>query len=304
MALTVEDLVREKENATSVAYQRFVLLINISPDSLFCFFENKDAPYYNLRIKTNVTRSFHYISCGGKSMVLKAYKIIRGHEEYNAYRCAFFIDRDFDSSIKDTVEEIYETPCYSIENLYCGISSFQEFIKTDFQIGEEDPLYDKIVNLYEGLQEEFFQASLLFNAWYKLQKTKSEELNQKNNVSLTDSLIPSFIDLTLEKVNKKYTVESILEKYPDSLPYSESELQNSINELRASDLRLNLRGKYVFHFMTSFIRKLIEDGADATKRTILDKKVKYNMDNSTSLSLLTTFAESPECLINFLRNYN
>jgi len=304
MALTVEDLIREKEEATSVAYQRFVLLVNISPESLFCFFENKDAPYYNLRIKTNVTRSFHYISCGGKSMVLKAHKIIRRHQEYDAYRCAFFIDRDYDTSIKDTIAEIYETPCYSIENLYCGKSSFQEFIKTDFQIGEEDPLYEKIVNLYEQLQEDFFQASLLFNAWYKLQKAKSEELNQKNNVSLTDSLIPGFVDLSLVSVSEKYTIESILEKYPDSLPYSEIELQNSIDELTASDLRLNLRGKYVFNFMTSFIRKLIEDGADKTKRTVLDRKVKYNIDNSTSLSLLTTFAESPECLINFLRDYN
>lgn len=304
MAISVKDLIREKEEATSVAYQSFVLLSNVNPESLFCFFENKDAPYYHLRIKSTVTGTFHYISCGGKSMVLKARKMIRHHTEYDTYKCAFFIDRDFDESIKDKIAEIYETPCYSIENLYCGKLSFQEFLKTDFQIGEENPLYNQISTLYERLQNDFLQVSLLFNAWYKLQKKKSEELKQKNNVSLTDSLIPGFVELTLEGINSNYTIESIIAKYPDSIPYSEQELQKSIDELTSSDLRLDLRGKYVFNFMTSFIRKLIEDGADANKRVVLNKKVKYNMDNSTSLSLLTTYAENPECLINFLKGYN
>lgn len=56
--------------------------------------------------------------------------------------------------------------------------------------------------------------------------------------------------------------------------------------------------------MTNFIRKLIEDGSDVQKRKILDRKIKYNMDNSTSLTLLTTYAESPNCLSTFIQKYN
>jgi Protein of unknown function (DUF4435) len=304
MAITVEDLIKEKEEATSVAYQNFVLLTNTNPDSLFCFFENKDAPYYHLRIKTTFNGSFHYISCGNKAMVQKTYALIKGHVEYKKYKLAFFIDRDFDESIKDKFKEIYETPCYSIENLYCATSSIKELIKTDFQIGEENPLHKQIIDLYQNLQTGFLNASLLFNAWYKLQKLKSKELNQKNNVSLTDSLIPSFIELSLQGINQNYNIETILEKYPDSLPYQEEELTNVINQLNESDLRLVLRGKYIFNFMTSFIRKLIEDGADPKKRTVVNKKIKYNMDNSTAMTLLTCYAENPNCLIDFLKKYN
>jgi len=303
MAITVKELIAEKEKAASVAYQSFVLLTSTNPNSLFCFFENKDAPYYHLRIKTNISTDFHYISCGNKSMVLKTFDLIKQHKEYKKYKLAFFIDRDFDESLKNKFDEIYETPCYSIENLYCSSNSIKELIKTDFQIGEENPLHKTIVELYTKLQADFLNASLLFNAWYKLQKLKSKELNKKNNVSLTESLIPGFIELSLEKITQKYTIETILEKYPESLPYNVKELTAIIGELNASDLRLNLRGKYVFNFMTSFIRKLIEDGADAKKRIIVKKKIKYNMDNSTAMTLLTTFAESPNCLTEFLKKY-
>ncbi|SHJ93775.1 DUF4435 domain-containing protein [Epilithonimonas mollis] len=304
MGLTVEDLLREKEKAASVAYQSFVLLTNISTDSLFCFFENKDAPYYHLRIKTIYKGDFHYISCGNKTMVKKTFDLIKGHKEYDKYKLAFFIDKDFDESIKNKFIEIYETPSYSIENLYCNTNSIKELIKTDFQIGEDNPIHSQILDLYQNLQSDFLKASLLFNAWYKLQKIKNKELNQPNNVSLSDSLIPSYIELSLESITPKYTIESILEKYPDSLPYTADELTTVINELNAADLRMVLRGKYVFNFMTTFIRKLIEDGADTSKRKILKKKVKYNMDNSTALTLLTCYAETPECLTEFLTKYN
>lgn len=304
MAVTVEELKREKEEATSVAYQSFVLLTNSNPQSLFCFFENKDAPYYHLRIKTNYNGDFHYISCGNKSMVQKTYRLIKGHKEYNKYKLAFFVDRDFDESIKNKYKEIYETPCYSIENLYCSVSSIKELIKTDFQIGEDNPLHNRILDLYQNLQSDFLNASLLFNAWYKLQKINSKLLNQNTSVCLSESLIPNFIELTLAGINQNYTIESILEKYPDSHPYSEEDLLAQINELSSSDLRLVLRGKYVFNFMTSFIRKLIEDGADPAKRTVVNRKIKYNMDNSTALTLLTCYAEDPACLIEFINSYN
>ena len=304
MAITVEDLTREREEATSVAYQKFTLLTSSNSDSLFCFFENKDAPYYHLRIKSFFSGNFHYISCGNKAMVLKVQKLIKRHKEYNKYKLAFFIDRDFDESLKNKFTELYETPSYSIENLYCSINAFKEFLKTDLQIGEDEPLHDTVLNLYQHLQQEFLNASVLFNAWYKLQKRKGIELSIKPNVSLSNSLIPAFIEVSLEGVNQVYDLNSISEKYPNHLNYTGVELTNAINELNEGDLRLDLRGKYVFNLMTTFIRQLIEDGADPTKRTVLTRKIKYNMDNSTSLSLLTSYADTPKCLKDFISKYN
>jgi len=304
MDITVENLIREREEAVSVSYQSFVLLTTSNPHALFCFFENKDAPYYHLRIKSNFNGEFHYISCGNKSLVKKTYGLIKNHVEYDHYKKAFFIDRDFDESIKNRFAEIYETPCYSIENLYCSTLSIKELIKTDFQIGEENALHNTILQLYQTLQTDFLNASLLFNAWYKLQKKKRQELNRILNVKLDDSLIPTFIEMSLQGIDSNYTLESILEKYPDCLPYENHELDTVLDELRADNLQLVLRGKYIFNFMTSFIRKLIEDGADARRRVIMNKKIRYNMDNSMSLTLLTSYAETPTCLVEFLKKYN
>jgi len=95
-----------------------------------------------------------------------------------------------------------------------------------------------------------------------------------------------------------------IEKYPKHLPYSEDELTNTINKLKESDLRLDLRGKYLFSFMTTFIRQLIEDGSDPSRRVVLKKQIKYNMDNSNALSLLTCYADTPQCLKDFISKFN
>lgn len=302
--ITVQDLIREREEASSVAYQEFVLYTTTHENSLFCFFENKDAPYYHLRIKINYNGAYEYIPCGNKKSVLKVYELIKNYREYDKYKLAFFVDRDFDNPLKDLYTEIYETPSYSIENLYCSIESMKEFIKTDLQIRESEELFSKVIRQYTNLQKNYLESILLFNAWYKLQKIKRNELNEKLEVKLTDTFPSDFVEISLEDVTYNYDENKIILKYPNHLPYTDEELQSTVRELECENLRLNLRGKYVFSFMTTFIRKLIEDGADVTKRKILDRKIKYNMDNSTSLTLLTTYAESPDCLSVFLKRYN
>ena len=74
--------------------------------------------------------------------------------------------------------------------------------------------------------------------------------------------------------------------------------------MRQKDLRLTLRGKYVFNFMIKFIRLLVEDSSNKQQQKILKQKVKYTIDNSTALSLLTSYAETPICLKKFIKQYN
>lgn len=91
-------------------------------------------------------------------------------------------------------------------------------IKTDFQIGEEDPSHAMILSLYQRLLSDFLNASLLFNAWYKLQKKKGRDSNVEVKVSLDDSLIPALIELTVNSIVAKNTEAFINSKYPNALP--------------------------------------------------------------------------------------
>jgi hypothetical protein len=57
--MTPQDLIKAKEEASSVQYQSFILLYTSHPNDLFCFLEGKDAPYYHFRIKSVYSGETH-----------------------------------------------------------------------------------------------------------------------------------------------------------------------------------------------------------------------------------------------------
>ncbi len=94
--MTVEELLRERDESANVAYMAFAMHVRSNKFGLFCFFEGKDSPYYRLRVRDVCKDNYYPISCSGKSKVLKVYELINSHREYDNYKKAFFIDRDFD----------------------------------------------------------------------------------------------------------------------------------------------------------------------------------------------------------------
>ena len=122
------DELRQSRGKAQVAYQDFILHTRANKEGLFCFFEGKDNAYYIPRVK-QFTNKYHPINCGGREKVLKVYDLINNHREYDQYKKAFFIDRDFNPSLSPPNPKIFETPCYSIENFYTSVNVFQEIIK-------------------------------------------------------------------------------------------------------------------------------------------------------------------------------
>ena len=115
--ITKENIKKTVESSISVVYQKFQFHCKEeNKTKLFCFFEGKDAPYYSSRIK-NYFDDYINFKCNNKANVIKLYKKINNKK--SDYLLAFFIDRDFDDSLENP--DIYETPTYSIENLYCTI---------------------------------------------------------------------------------------------------------------------------------------------------------------------------------------
>lgn len=299
--MTPEDLIKAKEEGSSVPYQSFVLMTGSFPNDLFCFIEGKDAPYYHFRIKSEFGGEIHYVNCKGKKNVLKVKEIIDEHREYDSFKTNYFIDRDFDLSFKDTYENLYETPCYSIENLYCTPSSVKEILKCEFQILETDKEFKTIYDLYIKLLNDYSNAILLFNAWYSLQKEKSRILGVPNNVNLENSLPKGYIHVSLEEINSNYDLDKIKSSFPDSIEISHAELTSRMKELNDENIHQNLRGKYVFSFLVQFIRELITDANTKGKQKYLSKKAKFNIDNNTALSSLSPYAETPKCLKEFVK---
>jgi hypothetical protein len=299
--MTPEDLIQAKEEAFSVPYQSFVLMTGSFPNDLFCFIEGKDAPYYHFRIKSEYGGEIHYVNCKGKKNVLKVKQMIEQHKEYDALKTNYFIDKDFDISLNKSSANLYETPCYSIENLYCTPSSVKEILKCEFQLLESDKEFENIYNIYVNLLDDYSKAILLFNAWYSLQKEKSRTLRIPNNVSLDSSLPKGYIKVSIEKIDSDYDLEKIKATFQNSIEVNREELVARMTELSKGDIHQNLRGKYMFNFLVHFIRDLITDANTKGKQKYLSKKAKFNIDNNTALSSLSSYAETPDCLREFAR---
>jgi Protein of unknown function (DUF4435) len=93
--------------------------------------------------------------------------LITTHKEYDKYKKAFFIDRDFNPSLPAHNPPIFETPCYSIENLYVSFDVFKAILINEFHLSEvSDSAFETCLTLYMKMQNEYHDAIMLFNAWY------------------------------------------------------------------------------------------------------------------------------------------
>ena len=114
-------------------FTEFVYSVRNKKDYLFCFFEGYDVAYY-VPIIRRFTENYETFDCGGKKVVLAFHNFIKDKREYDKYKKAFFIDRDFDVPISIEQPPIFETPCYSIENFYVSDSVFAKILKSEFGI--------------------------------------------------------------------------------------------------------------------------------------------------------------------------
>ena len=158
--------VKDARQKGVVAFSRYCQEKRRNPHNLFCFFEGEDAKYYCPRIEMYTTYTFERITvynCGGKKGVLSAYNLVVKEKDDNVAK-AFFIDSDYDSD-RYTYKLLYQTPCYSIENLYTSISSFERLINREFGINTSENDYIKCREDYIERKREFHNATIFFNAW-------------------------------------------------------------------------------------------------------------------------------------------
>ena len=241
------EILRLSREKPQVAYQEFALHTRQDKDGLFCFFEGKDNAYYVPRIKCFIN-NYHPIHCGGREKVLEVYRLITIHREYDKYKKAFFIDRDFNEPLPPHNPPIFETPCYSIENFYVSVNVFKEIIKNEFHLSEvSDPDFQVCLTLFKDRQEEFHQATILLNAWYACLVEIRNSTGREIGVNLSDNLskdFENFIDLTLESVSANYDLEEIKQKFPNAPEIPADILNNKMTEFTNCEHYKVFRGKY------------------------------------------------------------
>ncbi|MCQ2496167.1 MAG: DUF4435 domain-containing protein [Lachnospiraceae bacterium] len=297
---------REARTKAVVVFTKFIQSKDRFDQDLFCFFEGEDIKYYEPRIEEYTEISYANIvsfDCGGKSGVLKIRSMIKEKGIYENVRKAFFIDRDFfPTDIED--EELYETPCYSVENFYTSKSAFARVLKTGFGINLNEDDFERCMNDFLRTQNCFHQSVTELNAWLKCQRRGEMEC-KKRNVELSNFKISEFFEkIAIDEVKLRKIIDTkiLYEKFPKALEINDKELANEVYHMRGCNQSNDFRGK----FELWFFKKVIDDLRSKNKNNMYFKehrecvKIDPNVDTLLQLSLC---ADTPRCLKEFLSQY-
>lgn len=277
-----------------------------NPHNLFCFFEGEDAKYYCPRIEEYTNYTYDCITvynCGGKKEVLLAYDLIVKKDDDNIAK-AFFIDSDYDS-YRCTHKLLYQTPCYSIENLYTSVSAFQKLINREFGINTSENDYKICCKDYIERKREFYDATMFFNTWLSCQRLQ-EIQNGEKKVKLSKFKISKlFSEISIQKIELKEPIDiyKLNELFPESKTIAMDEINKEITYFNERDVDLLFRGKFEMDFFKKIIDSLILLNKTGEYFSYKYTSVSVN-PNINPLSSLSQYVDTPQCLIDFLRQYS
>lgn len=304
--MSVEKL-RESRKGAAVIFTEFTRLRNKFADSLFCCFEGDDAKYYNHRIESFSRYSTDQIvlfSCGGKSEVLRMYELVNKNNDYDHVKFLYFIDLDFDPKLDKAIrEKIYETPCYSIENLYTTLEAFKRVLKCEFNYHEADAEYETLVNLFLDRQQEFHSKTLLFNSWLSCQRDLSNN-SQSVRLNLNSFNLSQILPLIdLDNVEANYNLDSLERLFPHADKISKDIVDAKVDLFSKENCQSLFRGKFEIDFLFSFIEAIKIEFKKPNPRIRKKEGVQINQSKKNLISEFSQYASTPNCLSLYLQRF-
>ncbi|BAH44566.1 hypothetical protein BBR47_35890 [Brevibacillus brevis NBRC 100599] len=287
---------RDKE---SVSYKRFMELLERNKDAVFCFVEGEDSKYYAAKIESiEPSYKYHFINSKGKEGVLKLFRLITGISEYDLIKTLYFVDRDFDELIDNP--HIYETPCYSIENLYTTKNTICRVLQREFQLDETDDDYYTALHAFSTHQSEFHDAMDQINAWIACHRDLSKQ-GITTRLNLSDLNPSNLVTVSLTGVTQKYSFDSLIEMFPHAAEIDQETLENKLRSFRSIDRQKWYRGKFELFFFKKFIEILSEDSNRRHPFLFSTKRKNQLQLSANVLSELSQYAEFPECLRTYVK---
>lgn len=293
--LTVEQM-RSKRAVSEALFKKFTEARDFFATHAFCFYEGEDGKYYNSRIEKYWGLNFISFIAGNKKEVLKIMDKIQSDPLYADVCVMFFVDHDYDRSLANTNSDLFETPCYSIENLYAQECVLGRILQSEFGLNVMDPDYLMCMTDYQSRLAEFNQIILKFNAIVKYQHECKPEAKCKFSNIKTSHLA----HISIEKITKSSRHDTEISKLIGQLNIDEQVLDAIENELRQVETpQLVLRGKNQLDFFVAIImifRKLCASGGYFKKELT---RVRINITDNR-LSELSQYAITPPELDTFL----
>lgn len=291
------DQMREKRNVSEALFKKFTEANHYFETHAFCFYEGEDGKYYNSRIEDVFGDNYIPYIAGTKKAVLKIMEKIQSDPLYDNVCTMYFIDRDYDESLANTNKDLFETPCYSIENLYAQEYVLGRILRSEFGLGITDSDYHKCITNYQLRLAEFNRHILRFNAVVKYQHQYCPETICAFSKIKTSHLV----QITINQVTQGPRHDEQIAKLITSLSAEEDQIAAIENELLADcNPCFALRGKNQLDFfvtMISIFKDLNSSGGYFSEKR---NGVNINLSNNR-LSELSQYAITPPELMSFLK---
>lgn len=263
----------------------------------FCFYEGEDGKYYDPRIRQKFSDKFMTFIVGNKKEVIKLLKKINSENLYNDVCTMFFIDRDYDKSLKGQDEDIFETPCYSIENLYAQEECLKKILQSEFGLNIIDEDFQKCLRDFRLRSDEFEKCILEFNALAYLRREQSDS---NSNFSFGSIKTSHLAKVGVSKVEKSSRYMDTIQEIKDKLNFSEEDIERAKNILNEQgNCSMNFRGKNQLDFFASFIKELKDWNRTGGYFSEKYNNIHINI-TSNRLSELSQYAVTPSTLEKFL----
>lgn len=296
--MTLEQM-REKRGKSEVLYKKFTESREYFETHAFCFYEGEDGKFYDSRIAQYWGANFIPEFAGSKKEVLKVMKKIQADPLYADVCTMFFIDRDYDESLANTNDDLFETPCYSIENLYAQESVFRRILQAEFGLNLLDSDHHKCLADYRLRLDEFNQIITKFNAIVKYQHKYAPEITCQFSKVKTSHLA----HIEIRQVTKASRYDEQIRKLTSQLSADSELLESLENELLTECTpQLVLRGKNQLDFLVSIIMKLKDLNISGGYFSRKLNNVHINLTDNR-LSELSQYAITPPELDAFFKRH-
>jgi len=156
---------------------------------------------------------------------------------------------------------------------------------------------EEVIELYKQRLEEFNEVTEELNAWMYLQRLEEKKQKQQKKVEFNSLKLKSYINVQLDKVERRYTLNDLAKAVSGSYPLNEKDVIEQAQQFHKMDRTALFRGKCEIEFLYQFITRL-QNGPRPSFLLTVDHNLTLSKDKSTAD--LSQYADTPECLNLFL----
>jgi hypothetical protein len=259
--MTKIDKMRASRQSAHTFFTAYLnLRSRVGQNKLIAILEGReDIPVYDTWISRELFNEvMEPLSVNGKSNAIEISNIIHRSMECKRDKVIICLDYDFDGLSGFAVsEKTYVTSTYSIENLLISEHSMDRVLVRNFDVnGDEYQCRQEVIKLFLDRLNEFNEIMLAPNAHVRFARLIHAPCPGIPNG------VEDFVEITLNAVTS-------LKDFSDSqacvstlklgVSPTKEEIETHVSFLRASNLTLSGRGKFLLDFFRRFIALLYTD---------------------------------------------